>query len=343
MSITISDIAREAGVSVATVSRVINGQYQFMSESTRLRIEEIIKKTGYIPNSLAQGLKGQRTNIIGILISNMAHPFWATVLDGIEQTCRENGYNVLFCNSKDDPELEYQYMTMLQTKQVDGIIINPTGKGIEKFFPLIQRKFPIITLDRKLEALGIRSVGINNVYGALLATEHLLSLGHRRIGIILYELNGLSNREERLQGYREALLKAGIQYNENYIAYVDPNPGNARDATHKLLSLEEPPTALFSTNLQLNISVLAALKQMNIRVPDGVSFVAFDDADWAILLAHPLTTICTPSRRMGVEAALSIIAQIEEKTSDDDNTRGAAIQLTPELIERDSTRRLYHS
>ncbi|MCF8567960.1 LacI family transcriptional regulator [Alicyclobacillus tolerans] len=335
MPITIADVARTAGVSVATVSRVINGQYQFMSESTRRRVEQVIQDTGYIPNSLAQGLKGQRTNVIGIIISNLAHPFWASVLDGLEQTCRQQGYNVLFCNSQDDPELERQYLTMLQTKQVDGIIVNPTGQGVDKFFPLIQNKFPMVTLDRKLQSLGIPSVGIDNVYGASLAIEHLISLGHQRIGIVLYEPSGLSVREERLQGYKETLLKKGISYDSDLVVYVDPALNNTKEAIRSLINVKTPPTAVFSTSLLLNIEVIAAFREFGVRIPEQMSVVAFDDAIWAPLLEPPLTTIAQPSREMGEEAANTVIRIIEEPSRE-----VSSVQLTPTLIERQSARHI---
>lgn len=340
MKIRISDVARAAGVSVATVSRVINGQHQFMSEDTRRRVEEVIRQTGYVPNSLAQSLKAQRTRTIGILISNLAHPFWAAVLDEVERTCQERGYNVVFCNSRDDPELERRYLTMLQKRRVDGIVVNPTGKDVHKFFPLIERRFPLITLDRKLESLGIRWVGVNNVYAAALATEHLISLGHRRIGIVLYTPNGLSVREERLRGYQEALLHAGITYDHRLVVFVDPAREDGRDVTRRLFDVTPRPTAIFSTNIRINIEVLLALKDLGLRVPEDISVVGFDDADWMELLDPPLTTVRTPAREMGREAASCIIDAVEGALGAEADGDKASVELMPQLVIRRSARRV---
>jgi DNA-binding LacI/PurR family transcriptional regulator len=328
----ITDVARRAGVSKTTVSRVLNGKYEFMSPETRERVEAAIRDLQFNPNTVARSLKQKRTRLIGAIVANIMNPFSTAITRGMEDYCRSAGYHLIVCNADDSPETERQYVQALRARQLDGLAINTTGQNRELFSELAAVGYPMVLLDRKLEGVNADTVVLDNARGTALAMNHLLGRGLKRIGIVVYPPDGLSSRLERLMGYRRALEEAGLPVEEELIRIAEPKPGAAREKAMELLRLPNRPDAIFATNYLVNLEVLSAVKQVGLSAPKDVAIMGFDDSEWAPLLDPPLTTVAQPTYEMGRTAAELLIKRIEAKRQ-----RTPALHLMePKLIIRKS-------
>ncbi|WP_078430034.1 LacI family DNA-binding transcriptional regulator [Alkalihalobacterium alkalinitrilicum] len=332
MKITMDEVAKRAGVSKTTVSRIINGNFQHVHEDTKEKVLKIINELNYRPNALAKSLKQMKTNVIGIVLSNLQNPFWSSVLQGVEDTCHSNGYNLMICNSNDNSKLEQEHIEGLQMKQVDGIIVNPTMKNKQLFQSIIDREYPIIAINRKIEDVPLDTVVVDNIKGSELAMEHFIELGKSSIAIIVYPPDGISPREERLQGYKSALINHGHTINEKYILIVEEKKGAAKEEIKKALTSKEPPDAIFSTNNMMTLEILEGIKELGMSVPQDVSLIGYDETVWSKHLAPPLTTVNQPSYEMGKLAAEKLINLLNTKQK----AEPKVTQLQPNLIIRES-------
>lgn len=332
--VTIGEVAARAGVSATTVSRLLNGQFAAMSAATRVRIETAVAELGYVPNRFARSLKTGTTAQLGVVLADIAHPYWATVLSGVEAASRRLGYQVLIATVGDSATVEHGYLDTL-TRQADGLLINPTGDDLGEIDALVHSGYPLVLLDRTLAGLDCNLVAVDNALGAALGTRHLIELGHERIAYIAYEPRNLSNRRERLDGYRTTMAEAGLAVDENWIVQVGRAWGDARAATAQLFGQppEQRPTAAFAASGLLNLEVLAGLRQARLRVPDDVSVVGFDDSPWDFLLDPPLTTVATPARRLGEVAVELLVESIAERPP------AREVRVDVELAVRSSTAR----
>ncbi|MGC8963033.1 MAG: LacI family DNA-binding transcriptional regulator [Candidatus Bipolaricaulaceae bacterium] len=300
--VTIRDVAARAGVSVATVSHVINGTRK-VAPSTAERVCRAIEELGYQPNSLARGLRTRVTQVIGVLVSDITNPFFATLVRGVEDAARDAGYSVIICNSDEDPEKEDHYIRVLWQRRVDGLLIAPTQDGTSPAIQkLIKRKIPFVFVDRKAKGIEADAVLSDNVGGAYLATKHLIDRGHKKIGIVL-GIPGATTTEERFAGYRQALKEAGILFSEELVVWGGYRMEGGRRAAGELLSLRDPPTAIFSTNNLMTVGVLQQLFARGIRVPDQVAVVGFDDLEWAEIASPSLTAVVQKPYTIGRTAA----------------------------------------
>lgn len=333
MRVTIHDVAREAGVSIATVSRLTNGRPGAGSEATRERLQAVIERLGYVPNPSARRLKTGRSHLVGVVLSNIAHPYWSGVLAGVEDGCQRLGYNVVIGSASDSAEAENRYLRLFVNQPVDGLLLNPASANPATIARWSTLSCPVIMLDRTFPALSFPLVAMDNRVAARLATEHLLGLGHRRIGMVSWPIADLSNRQERLSGYLDALRAAGIARAPSLIRFARESWDDGVRQTLALFAGDDPPTAVFSATGMLNLQVLAALKQLGRRVPEDVSVVGYDDSPWDPLLDPPLTTVSSSSHLLGATAAELLCAAIEQ--------RGAAVpaetRLPPRLAVRRST------
>jgi LacI family transcriptional regulator len=287
---TIRDVAEKAGVSVATVSHVINGTRKVAPE-TEARVRRVMEELGYQPNAIAQSLRKRTTYAIGILVSDITNPFFATLVRGAEDAALEAGYSVIVCNSDEDPQKEDMYIRALWRRRIDGMLIAPTRDGTSPAIQeLVQRKLPFVFVDRKAKGIEADAVLSDNIGGAYLATKHLIERGHKRIGIVL-GIPGATTTEERLLGYRQALEEAGIPFSEDLVVWGGYRIEGGRKACAKLLSLSDPPTAIFSTNNLMTIGVLRELFHRAIKIPEAIAVVGFDDLEWAEVIQPPLTTV----------------------------------------------------
>ena len=332
MKITISDVAKMAGVSKTTVSRITNGKFEYVTEETKARVLEIIKQLDYKPNALAQSLKQMKTNVVGILLSDLQNPFWAAVLEGVEDTCRSHGYNLMICNSNEDSQIEADHIGVLRSKQVDGIIVNPTMKNKSLYESLVNKNYPIVAINRKVEGVPIETVAVDNVKGSMLAIEHLLSLGKRKIAIIIYQPDSISPRLERIEGYKKALIKNDIKVNDDFIHIVEDKKGSTKERVKEILLGPNRPDAIFSTNNMMTLEILAEIKALDLKVPDDIALVGYDETVWSQHLTPPLTTVKQPTYQMGEIAAKNLIDLIDAKGSSQPKTT----LLEPSLIVRRS-------
>jgi len=298
---TIRDVAKKAGVSVATVSHVINGTRKVAPE-TEARVRRAMEELGYQPNAIAQSLRKRTTYAVGILVSDITNSFFATLVRGAEDAALEAGYSVIVCNSDEDPQKEDMYIRALWRRRIDGMLIAPTRDGTSPALQeLVQRKLPFVFVDRKAKGIEADAVLSDNIGGAYLATKHLIERGHKRIGIVL-GIPGATTTEERLLGYRQALEEAGIPFSEDLVVWGGYRMEGGCKACAQLLSLSDPPTAIFSTNNLMTVGVLQELSYRGIKIPEEVAVVGFDDLEWAEIVYPPLTVVAQRPYEIGYQA-----------------------------------------
>ena len=246
MNTTIKDVAKLAGVHPSTVSRVINNDSR-ISEKTKNKVLFIINKLGYTPNAVARGLKTKRTYTIGMLVPDITNPFFAEIARGVEDAANERGFNVILCNTDEKIKKEITYLNILKGKRVDGLILGTAHVNDKSIFKLEKSKFPYILIARDINGLEKNCVIVNDVEGGVMATEHLIKLGHRKIAHIAgsFEVRGSIHR---LEGYKRALKKHKIEYKEELVEEGDLKIQGGYQAMKKLLKLTELPTAIFAAN-----------------------------------------------------------------------------------------------
>jgi len=330
--VTISDVAAKAGVSKTTVSRILNGIYDHTKEETRNRVLQVIKDFDYRPNALAKGLKSSRTNVIGIVLSNLKNPFWSTVLEGVEDVCRDSGFNLMICNSDEEPEMEEQYIREFQTRRVDGIVINPTVRNPILYQKLLEQNYPLVAINRRIPDICIHNIVVDNRKGASLAVHHLIHNGRKKIAVFVYKNLNVSTWQERVEGYCSAMLESGFTEEDLIIQETDQLSGSTKETTLKFLRDHPDVDAIFSTNNMMTLEVIEAIKELKLQIPKDIAIVGYDETIWSKHLDPPLTTIKQPSYEMGKIAAQLLIKTIVAKRKPKPGT----IVLEPQLIIRNS-------
>lgn len=324
-----AEIAREAGVSITTVSHVLNGT-RHVSEKTTNRIHAAIQRTGYRPHSIARALAGARTKSIGLAISGISNPYFMDVIAAIEAAAADHGHTILLADTHDEPQRELQMVQELVLRRVDGLVLAPSpGAEANALKYLSQHSVPVVLVDRFLP-VEIDHVGIENEGPAAQLVEHLIELGHRRIGLVA-GLESLSTTEERVKGYRDALDRAGIPIDDDLIAHGASQHEPARAAVHRLLDLDNPPTALVAANNAMTIGTLHALHERKLTVPGDIALVGFDDFEWSDLFHPRLTVIAQPSNELGAQAVRLLLARLDEPSREPQ-----AIRLLPTFVHRES-------
>ena len=308
---SIRDVAKEAGVSISTVSHVIN-QTRFVSDNKQSNVYAAMKKLNYTPNRLASSLrrKDKRTNTLGLLIPDSANPFFAEVLRGVEDTCFDAGFSVFLCNSDDDPQKELNYIKVLLGNQIDGIILVSTGTHNDSLEVLANSRIPSVLVDRVVSTGGIDSVLVDNETGGYQAGEYLINLGHRRVGCITGP-SLLTPSAARVQGFKRAISKNGFEVTDELIMSGDFRAQSGFNAAKKMIALDDLPTAVFACNDMMAVGALHAFDEAGLRVPDDISIIGFDDIALASFTKPPLTTIAQPGQNMGLLAAEMVINRIE--------------------------------
>jgi len=332
MSVTIKDIAKEANVSIATVSRVINGKAQGVGEETRARVEEIIKHQRYHPNRIARGLVTNRTNILGLMLPNIDNPFFSSLTRGIEDTANKCGYNVILCNSDNNDAKEKAYIRVLKESKVDGIIYTSvTTKTYNNIDTLVKHGVPFVLLDRGFSNIDVPVIFTDGESGMFQAVKHLISNDHKRIAYIAGP-EGNSAAAQRWVGYQRALKEANIQLDMNIVREGNYNiDGGFRQMTD-LLDQKLEFTAVACANDLMAIGVMRALNSAGIEVPKQVSVTGYDDSYVAELVTPKLTTVSQPVYQMGCAAAEMIIKIIREEKID-----YKKVVFEPSLVIREST------
>jgi LacI family transcriptional regulator len=309
--ITIKNVADRAKVSITTVSHVVNGTRR-VSEKSRQRVLHAIHDLKYVPSAVARSLKINRTHTLGLIVSNNTNPFFAEVARGVEDGCYEAHFNVILCNSDDDPAKHDRYVRVLSEKQVDGLLLLSSGSASDMPGPLDALSVPHLEVDREIEDRGADMVQVDHFLGGTLAAEHLLSLGHRRIACIVGP-GSLVPAQRRLAGYKAALHAAGVNVSDAWIKESDFTASGGHRAMVELLSMPLRPTAVFATNDLMALGAICAASQAGLSVPRDISIVGFDDIALAAYTTPPLTTVAQPMHELGRLAAKVLIDRVEER------------------------------
>jgi LacI family transcriptional regulator len=326
---TIADVARQALVSKATVSHVLNST-RFVEEATRQRVLQAIAELGYRPNSIARSLTTKRTGTIGVVISDAANHFFGELLRGVEDALADSNYGLIVCNTDEVLQREARYLDLLLRQQVEGIIAAATSQSWRVLSEAETRRTPIVFVDRTFEGMGGIFVGVDNVGGAYYGTRHLIEAGHRQIGIIA-GFQRLSTMRERLTGFMQALAEHDIPLPDDWLSTCQLSVDAGREAARRILQLAHRPTALFVNNNLLMLGTLLATRELGLRCPEDIALLGFDDHPWAAASAPPLSVVAQPVRQMGRTAAELLLLQINGKKID-----RPSIKLDCQLVLRQS-------
>ena len=328
---TIRDVARRAGVSTMTVSRVINSSGH-TSPQTRARVEHAVAELGYVPNAVARHLRSKRTKTIALVLSDITNPFFTTIARGVEDVAGPKGFGVMFCNTDESESEEIDYLQMLIQRQVDGVLLVPAGRSIEPLRLLRAHGVPVVVLDRRVASRQVDQVRTDSVAGAYRLTRHLVELGHRRIGMLTGRRT-ISTSIDRVAGYERALAEIGVAIDPQLVRYGGYGlAGGYRMAT-EVLAAEPRPTAIFAANNFVAFGAVRALRERSLQVPDDVSLVCFDDLPEEWLIDPFLTVVDQPAYEMGRQAAVLLLERLEGLHP----KGGHDIVLPGEFIERRST------
>lgn len=312
--VSIKEVAKLAGVSIATVSRCLNNPEK-VTERTRLKVQEAIVETGYSPNTLAQSFRRGRTNMIMVVLPSIGDPFFTAVMRGIRTTAKTKGYSVLIEETQHNTMSADEIGAMLVSRQTDGIILLATMSpfGTEILSAKSRRRLPIVVGCEKVspELADLPSVHIDNVAAAKDATNYLISQGHKRIAMIYGQASSLLTRDREL-GYRAAMKAAKLSIKDGWVAEGHLSIPGARQATRDLLAHAERPTAIFCANDEMAIGCLHEIKAAGLTVPGDVSVIGFDDIRYAEVMDPPLTTISQPAEEIGERVMQRLCKRIEE-------------------------------
>ncbi|MDW8092006.1 MAG: LacI family DNA-binding transcriptional regulator [Meiothermus sp.] len=323
---TIRDVARLAGVSIATVSNALSGG-RHVSPQVREAVLAAVRELGYVPNRLARSLRNRRSQTIGLIVPDITNPFFSSLVKSIEQAARARGYQVLLCSSEEDALLEYDLALALISRQVDGMIVIPT-QDAPRYLQRIGEKTPVVLLDRIGGEDGLDRVGVDNLQAARRGTEYLLSQGHRRILLLISTLE-LANIRERVEGYQAALEAAGIGFDERWVVPCGRGADTARVVEKAIQKYR--PSAIFAATNRLSLVAVQAIRNLNLPFPERISLLGFDDFEWSTLLQPYLSTVRQPLEEMGQRAIQLLLERLEGVRS------GPARVLLPcELAVRES-------
>ncbi|HWT23337.1 MAG TPA: LacI family DNA-binding transcriptional regulator [Solirubrobacteraceae bacterium] len=326
---TMEQVARLAGVSVTTVSHVLNGTRP-ASEATRRRVLAAVEQTGYRPNTIARALARARTQSLGLAISGLANPYFGDVIAAVEAEASRAGHTLLLGDTREDPAHELRIVHALLERRVDGLLLAPSPGAAEHVLPyLAAQAVPVVLLDRT-PSEAFDQVASENEEPTAHLVEHLAALGHRRIAMIV-GAPALTTTEERVRGYRLGMERAGVRADDALIAGGGSQRDVARAATHELLDRPDPPTALVSGNNFMTIGVMRALADRGLRVPEDIALVTFDDFEWADLFAPRLTAVAQPTGELGRRAVELLLSRMA-----DPDLPPRTVRLPTTFVHRDS-------
>jgi LacI family transcriptional regulator len=328
---TILDVAKLAGVSTATVSRVINSP-ETVREATRKKVRNAMDVCRYKYNALARGFATKKSNTIGLIIPNINNPVFAESTRGIQDYADSNKTQIILGNTYYQYEKEEGVINTLKEKQVDGFIITTTNPKGAVLNSLQEEKIPFVLLYSTLRKGPYSAVGVDNFQGGYLATEHLVNLGHRRIGMVAGTFSVSDRSLHRWHGYRQCLKKYNISYDNKLLSQTDYSLPGGKIAMKKMLALQEPPTAVFCSNDYLALGAMKGARECGLSLPQDMSIVGFDDIQIASYVVPGLTTIHQPAYEMGQLGAELLFRLMDEKS-------GKPVQkmLVSSLVVRGST------
>jgi DNA-binding LacI/PurR family transcriptional regulator len=329
MTVTLTELAQKAGVSIATVSRALNNTNHPMNEATRERILQLANELGYRPNMVARGLKTERTYTIGLIVDNIVSPFTPLIIRGIQDHLKIHNYFSLIINADWDPDAETEAIHQLISRSIDGIIfVESHLRGTNLTLDLANK--PYVFVHRLFSWTFGNSVLVDERYGARLAVEHLAKLGHRRIAFI----NGPRDWDaavNRLIGYKEVLAQLGIPYDPALVEDGNWEVQSGYPAAKKFLALPQQPTAIFAANDLMALGAIYAIQEAGLRVPEDIAIVGYDDREITSISRPTITTVTLPCYEMGQTSAQLLLSQLENQIEIE-----APIRVQGKLVIRES-------
>lgn len=327
-----NDVAKKAGVSIATVSRVLNNSSN-VNEATRIKILKAIKELKYQPSRVAKRLrsKSMSGNLLGVLIPDIDNPFYVDVLRGIEDVAYKNNYAIIMCNFGQDEKKEKLYLEILQSEAIDGLIAAPAREDDPQLKKMVKDGLPVVCVDRGLTDIDVDVVLVDNEKGAFAAVDHLVKMGYQRIAYIA-GLPTIPSSRYREKGYREALYANGLTVDEELVRYGNSKHESGVELCNQLLDLANPPDAVFTGNNLITLGALETIHRRGLIIPSNIAIVGFDDMYWSNSLNPPLTAVRQPAIEIGKRAGELLIQRIN-----DPQRPTIQMMLNAELIKRSST------
>lgn len=326
------DVAREAGVSTATVSRVLAGFKGATSDETAKRVRDVAASLGYVVNSVAASLRKERSSSVGLILADVANPFFGSLASGVEQTLTSQGFSVLLASSGNDADEEQRLLRLMAEKQVDAVIIASSAASGAHINEAIARGMRIVLVDSELPDVDADTVVVDNQAAARSAIEHLLDLGHRQIAIVTGQLQASFDRE-RLAGYQQALAGRGLKPLKKLTLGGDSSYEGGRTAVAQLLRKQPGVTAIFASNNLMSMGAITAVLEAGLRLPEDISLVGFDDMEWYPIFKPAISAVAQPAYQLGQVAAQRLL----ERFAADSVLPCTRVVLPTQLIVRAST------
>ncbi len=330
---TIGDVARVAEVSKATVSRVLNGIQ--VRQETRLKVLEAIDKLQYRPNAQARGLPLGRTNVIGVIVPEILRDFYSSIVSGVMEILDPLNYSMILSQTGNRKGKEVEYANLLRERRVDGLLVVTPREVDARFVTrlVVDDRFPVVLIDGFVGNAPVSSVMVDNFRGAKAVTQHLLELGHRRIDFVM----GLSETREshdRLEGYRRALEKYGVDFDPSYVWNGDYSRESGKESGRRILALPSSrrPTAIFAANDSMAVGIVEAMEEAKVKIPEQIALAGYDDVELAVTVRPRLTTVRQPLRDMGRFGARKLINVINGEEPE-----ATRMMLPLELVVRESS------
>lgn len=328
---TIRDVAQRAGVAPITVSRVINNS-GYVTQEKRERVETVIADLGYVPNTLARSFRSKQTKTIALVLADITNPFWTDVARGVEDAAREQGFNVILCNTDEAESRQAEYLSVLLQKQVDGILLVPTSSSAQPIESIQKQGTAVVVLDRRVPAARVDVVRCDSEGGAYQLIRHALSLGHQRIAALTGPAD-VSTAQDRVIGYRQALSDTGVEIIEDLIYYGEFVQASGYQMAQKALLAWPKPTALFAANNFIALGAWRAVRDAGLSIPEDITLIAFDDLPASLIVEPFLTVAAQPGYEMGKQATDLLLTRLAEKTP----VQPQEIVLPTQLIIRQSS------
>lgn len=335
MAAKIKDVARQAGVSVTTVSRVLNGE-KYVKDDLKNKVKQAIEELGYSPSHIARSLVRKKTNLIGVIVPDLTSSFYSTILSSIEETASRNGYNLLVCNIIEDIDKEYKYLNVFNEMRVDGIIImhEKLNDEIRQFINKVN--IPLIFSSVKPVEQNFMSVIIDDYAAAYDAAKYLIELGHERIAFIGGDMRDVTSGQSRYAGFRAALEDNQIAVEVNYFRFGDYKTNSGYELTKELLACNPLPTAIFAVSDDMAVGAMNCIHDHQLKVPEHISVIGFDGSQITDLVRPRLTSMEQPIQEMGKATVHSLIQLISDKKA----IHQEDLILRHNLVIRDSCKRL---
>lgn len=331
MSVTIKDVAKYTGLSIATVSKYLNGKR--VLEKNKILIDEAIEALGFQVNEMARGLKTNRSMTVGILIPNLENIFFTSIISHVENILIQHRYSTIICDYREDPKLAEEKINFLVNKMVDGIIMVPKSANIESINQVSNKGIPVIFIDRLLKGVKCDVVLSDNLNASYDAVEQLIIRGHRRIGIICGPKD-IYTSQERLKGYLRVHEDYALGIEKDLILYGNYDIESGYQLLIHLAEMKNPPTAVFVTNYEMTLGAIMAINERNIKVPDQLSIIGFDNINMAKIVKPPLSIVVQPMKEIGEKAAEVLLSRLQGEN----NGEYSIYRLKTEVLIKESVK-----